>query len=342
MTEYGYNLLGRLSEIFAPAGCEDAVLSAIEAEISAYCDEIRRDRAGNLIALIKAEKPCGKLLFATNADEVGFMITDTDDDGRLYITPLGPIETDTLSGRQVYVGNSEKTSLAVACAKPIHEQSGDERSKPTAWDKLYIQTGVKKGGEQNIKAGDFGTFRGNFGEIGHNIKGKALDTRADCAILCEMIKRIKEENIPHENDLYFAFTVRGKLNRSGAVNAARGIAADRAVVLEYAPCADISEIPGQFVCARLGGGAVFPLADMKTIFAGDDTAALIGEAETRGIKYQINGVVTGAGDAAYYQRDGGSGTVALAMPCRYPNTASCVINKEDYDSVLALSLALVK
>lgn len=132
MTEYGCNLLGRLSEIFAPAGCEDAVISAIEAEIGAYCDELRRDRAGNLIALIKAEKPCGKLLFATNADEVGFMITDTDDDGRLYITPLGPIETDTLSGRQVYVGNSEKTSLAVACAKPIHEQSGDERSKPTA------------------------------------------------------------------------------------------------------------------------------------------------------------------------------------------------------------------
>lgn len=111
MTEYGYNLLGRLSEIFAPAGCEDAVISAIEAEIGAYCDELRRDRAGNLIALIKAEKPCGKLLFATNADEVGFMITDTDDDGRLYITPLGPIETDTLSGRQVYVGNSKKQAL---------------------------------------------------------------------------------------------------------------------------------------------------------------------------------------------------------------------------------------
>ena len=342
MTEYGYHLLAKLSEVFAPAGCEEAVLSEIEAEISAYCDELHRDRAGNLIALIKAEKPCGKLLFAANADEVGFMITDTDDDGRLYITPLGAIETDTLSGRPGYVGNEEKTVLAVACAKPIHDQSGDERTKPTPWDKLYIQTGVKKGEEQSIKAGDFGTFRGNFGMLGHNVKGKALDSRAPCTVLCEMIKRIREDKLPHENDLYFAFTVRGKLNRSGAVNAARGISADKTVVLEHAPAADISEIPEQLVCARLGSGAVLPLADMKTIFAGDDMAALMTEAEARGIKYQIKGVVTGAGDAAYYQRDGGGKTVALAIPCRYPNTGSCVINKEDYDAVLALSLALVK
>lgn len=342
MTKYGYELLGRLSETFAPSGCETAVLSAIETEISEYCDELRYDRAGNLIAVIKAEKPDGKLLFAANADEAGFMITDTDDEGRLHVTPLGPIETDVLSGRRVYVGDGGSLSIAVACAKPIHEQSADERSKPTPWDKLYIQTGVKKGETQTVKAGDFGTFVGNFGEIGHNIKGKALDTRAACAILCEMIRRIREENIPHESDIYFAFTTRGKLGRSGAVNAARGIAADRAVVLEHAPCADISDVPEQLVGAKLGAGAVISHTDAKTIFDSDDVSALKKEAEAHGIKYQMKGVVTGAGDASYYQRDGGSHTVSVGLPCRYPNTASCVINKDDYEAVLALSLALVK
>lgn len=342
MTEYGYDLLKRLSEAFAPSGCESAVLSLIESEIGAYCDEIHRDRAGNLIALIKAEKPGGKLLFASNADEVGFMITDTDDDGRLYVTPLGAIETDTLSGRRVLVGNADKTAAAVAASKPIHEQSGDERSKPTAWDKLYIQTGVKKGEEQPIKAGDFGTFSGNFGEMGHAVKGKALDSRAGCAILCEMIKRIREEKLPHGHDLYFAFTVRGKLNRSGAVNAARGISADKAVVIGYAPAADISDIPENLICARLGGGACVSYADAKTILRACDADAVISAAKENNIKYQIKGIVTGAGDAAYYQRDGGAAVVCVDLPCRYPNTASCMINKEDYDAVLGLSRALVK
>lgn len=342
MTEYSCNLLGKLSGAFGPSGCEGAVISDIEKNIAPYCDEIRRDRAGNLIAVIKAEKPCGKLLFAANADEVGFMITDTDDDGRLYVTPLGPIETDTLSGRRVLVGNAKKASVAVAASKPIHEQSGDERSKPSPWDKLYIQTGTKKGEEQSIKAGDFGTFLGNFGELGHNIKGKALDSRAPCAILCEMIKRIKEEKIYHETDLYFAFTVRGKLNRSGAVNAARGISPDRAVVISYAPAADISDIPENLVCTKLGGGVALSFADAKTILRPCDAEAVRKTAEENGIKYQIKGMITGAGDAAYYQRDGGAATVCADIPCRYPNTASCVISKEDYDAVLALSLALVK
>ena len=44
--------LKTLSAAIAPSGREDAVAKLVEEEIAPFCDEIRTDKVGNLIAVI--------------------------------------------------------------------------------------------------------------------------------------------------------------------------------------------------------------------------------------------------------------------------------------------------
>ena len=48
MTEYGYNLLGRLSEIFAPAGCEDAVVVFPSLPVTAYIRPAKSEQKASI------------------------------------------------------------------------------------------------------------------------------------------------------------------------------------------------------------------------------------------------------------------------------------------------------
>ena len=51
---YGTELVGKLSELFGPSGCEGNVAEFIISQIDDCCDAYCTDRAGNVIA-----KMCG-------------------------------------------------------------------------------------------------------------------------------------------------------------------------------------------------------------------------------------------------------------------------------------------
>lgn len=129
----------------------------VKAELGGVCDEITTDKVGNLIARIAPKKrnPRGRILLAAHMDEPGFMVKNIDGDGRLRLSLLGNLDTRTLSGRRVTLVSGVR---GVVSAKPIHAQSGDERSKPTLADKLYIELGAKDKAEAEalVRLGDYG------------------------------------------------------------------------------------------------------------------------------------------------------------------------------------------
>jgi len=343
-------LLQTLSSLVAPSGRETAVADRIRAEIEPYCDELFSDKIGNLIARVSPEHPAeGKrVMFTSHMDEVGFMVKNIDGDGRIRIVPLGGIDTRTMSGRRVVFGNGV---CGIVMSKPIHSQSADERSKPTSFDKLYIELGAKDKAEAEtlVHIGDFGTFEPKFVSLANGLyAGKALGGRASCVLLCELLRgaAADKRNGTLKNDCYFVFTVKREIARASfaAEAAAFTVRPDFAVVLDVAPAADFGGASETACGSKLGGGVVIAPADIKTIYDRTMFRNAITCCEQNGIRYQYPASAAGAGGeaGAIHKTASGSRMLSLGIPTRNLHSGAEIIGTADYEAAFSLGSALVR
>ncbi len=339
-------LIEKLSLAFGPSGCEGEVAVRIREVLSDLPIEWTEDRMGNLVAHLKGPEGAPRVMLSAHMDEVGFMITEIEEKGFLRFSNLGGIDPLVLCGRAVLIGNEEKRVLGVISAKGIHFQDAEERKRiPTAED-LYIDIGVtsREEAEQWVARGDFGTFDTAFLTFGKDkayMSGKALDDRAGCAVLIEVLRAVADKLLPV--DLYFAFTVREEIGISGATVVANRIAPDIAVVVEATAMADLPNVAAAKRVADMGKGGVLSLLDRGTIYDRDliDKALSIGK--EKGIPVQVKRYVSGGNDAAHIQRTGkGVRCLALSLPTRYLHAPVTVAKISDAEAMVALLTGLLE
>ncbi len=333
-----FKLLEKLSTAFGPSGCEDEVADIIKNEIGHFADEIITDALGNFIVKING-KTDKKMMLSAHMDEVGFMVRKTDDLGCIYFHTVGSISDGALLSRRVTVKASDgKKYAGVIDAKAIHSQSAKERKEYIPIDKMHINIGASTKEEVDglVSLGDFGVFDSDFVKFGNGfIKGKALDDRVGCAVMCEIIKKIKEENITPEYTLYFAFTTREEVGRSGAITAAEAVQPDFALILECTAVADIPETPAHKTVSKLTDGVALSLMDHSTVYRREVIEKMMSLAKDKNVKYQIKTLVSGGNDAGHIHKSaGGVRCATLSVPSRYIHSACSVIHEDDYKSML--------
>ncbi len=337
---YGTDLLEKLSLAFGPTGCEDDVAYIIKEQIEGYYDSITESFPGNIIARVKGQGH-GKLMLSAHMDEVGFMISDVDDDGFLYIQTVGGMDPKVLSGRTVSIKGYNGDVNGLICAKAIHMQSAEERKKATPVDKMYIDIGAdnRADAEQYVEKGDYAVFDSDFVRFGDGmIKGKALDDRCGCTVLCDVMRWIKDNNITPYYDLYFAFTVREETGMSGAMVAAQVIKPDYSLVIECTAVADVHGTPAHKRAAELDKGAVITVMDNGTVYFKEMVEHAMTLAKENCIKAQLKQYVAGGNDAAHIHKSvGGIKCISMSVPSRYIHSASCVIKENDLTSVTELA-----
>lgn len=344
----GLVLLEKLCQAFGPTSCEYEVADMIAAETEGKYDEHISDFIGDHIYRIKG-KTDKKMMLSAHMDEVGFMISAIDDHGYLYFQHVGGFDVKVLCGRKLFVGDHGKEKISgLIASKAIHQQSKEERGKATPIDKMYIDIGAtsKEDAEKYVSVGDYAVFDSDFVRFGDSmIKGKAIDDRLGCAVLCDIIKYIHDNDITPDFDLYFCFTVREEVGRSGAVITANRIQPDMAVVLESTAVGDIANTPEHKRVAKTGDGPTVSVMDNGTVYLPEMVEFALGIGKKYDIPCQIKKYVSGGNDAAHiHKSSGGVKTVSLSCPTRYIHSASCVINEKDYDSMfeLAKHIALCK
>ena len=85
-------LLETLCDIRGVSGFEDDVQQFVMSELEGVCDQVWRDRAGNVIGLKRAasgSQNARKVMFAAHVDEIGLMATHIDADGFILFAPVG-------------------------------------------------------------------------------------------------------------------------------------------------------------------------------------------------------------------------------------------------------------
>lgn len=332
-----YNNIKKLCEMNGISGRESMVAQEIVKQIRPMATTVEVDKLGNVIAFKKGKKePKNKILLSAHTDEVGMIVTGITDKGLLQFDTVGGINAKVILGRKVCM--YEHDVYGVIGTKAVHLQSASERETVVGVDKLYIDIGAdnKAEAEEMVSIGAAVTFIGDYLEFGDNfIKAKAIDDRAGCAIMIEVMKQ------DLEFDCYFTFVVQEEVGLRGAKVASYTVNPDVAIVVESTASGDVSDVKELERVTVMGEGAVVTYMDNATIYHKGLYDFSYKLAKENNIKWQTKTKIAGGNDAGAIQPSrSGVATVAVSIPSRYIHSPANVVKKEDVDAVYELVLAL--
>lgn len=327
--------LKELSDIPGVSGFEGKVREFIKEKIKDKVDQIEVDKLGNLIAFKKG-KVNKKLIISAHMDEVGFIVSNIEEDGKLSILPLGSIDPRVVLGKKVVVG--EKQILGVIGSKPIHLMEGYEK---VSFENIKVDIGTtkKQEAEAKVKIGDFVSFAPNAMVHGEWISGKALDDRGGCSLLIDLIL----EDLDLYYDTFFAFVIQEETGLRGSGPCAFKIKPDLAIVIETTTSGDNPEFPEARRSSELGKGPVITPAHRGYVNDERLFNFAVKVAEENKIPYQIKRRTAGGTDAARIAITTGTPSLVISIPSRYIHSPICVLNINDYRNTFKLlSLILIK
>lgn len=325
-------LLERLSNADGVSGNEGNVRAIVRKEVESYCDEIKVDAMGNLLALKrgKTANPV-KVLAAAHMDEVGFMIVDEDTDGLFSFEVIGGIDERQLLSKIVTIGKEKIPGIIGS--KPIHLMEESEIHSTVSQSAMRID--VAPANASKVKVGDYAAFATRFHQAGGTIFSKALDNRLGIASLIELLK-----HVPENVEFMAAFTVQEELGLRGARVAAYAFQPDFAFALDATPAIDLPRPDGeenvQYNC-RLNAGPAIYLADAGTISDPRLVRFLTETAERNGIPYQFRQPGGGGTDAGVLHKTrAGIPTISISVPGRYAHTAIMMARVQDWENTIRL------
>lgn len=317
--------------------------SSREKKVADYIREACRDHAvstdplGNVIVSVKGKMPAkNKVMLCAHMDEVGVMATHITADGLIKFITVGGIRACVLAGRTVRFENG---TVGVIGIKPVHLCTPEEKTALPETDTLTIDIGAKDKADalQYVQPGDTAVFTSEFVTMGDKILSKAIDDRAGCAVMLDMIR----SGVLY--DTVFVFNVQEEVGLRGSGVSAFGVAPDYAIVLEGTTAADVADVSEEKRVCVLGKGAAVSFMDKATVYDPALYKAALETAEQNGIAVQLKTMVAGGNDAgSIHKARGGIRTVTLNVPTRYIHSASCLCDKNDLFAVRALAEKLAE
>ena len=307
-------------------------------EIKNHIDESKIDKLGNLIAIKRGKIGYPSVMLAAHMDEVGLMTKSIDENGFIKFLPVGGIDDRILVSKAVEIGKDK--IKGVIGSKAIHLQEPDERGKALNHKQLYIDIGAKSRAEAEklVSIGDYITFASRYVEFGNQlIKAKALDDRAGCAALIELLKH------QYNSTIIAAFTVQEEVGLRGAGAAAYRLDPDIAIVVEGTTCHDITDIEEPNFATKLGAGPALSIMDSASYFDKKISKRLMETAREHEISIQFRQTTMGANDAGkiHITREG-IPAAGVSVPCRYIHSPVSVMNKNDYKGCINLLKAFLE
>lgn len=327
--------LEELTNLYGVSGNEGSVRKYIKEKAKAHADEMWTDNLGNLFVHKKGNGK--KIVACAHMDEVGMIVRGIRDDG-LIVYQCPDVDPRTVVSKRVVIGPDNVKG--VIGAKAIHLQTDEEFESALPHEKLYIDIGAKDkaDAQKHVKKGDFICFDTKFERFGSGcIKAKALDDRAGCAVLLEMLAQ------NYDCDFYAVFTVQEERGLRGSKVVSYALDADLALVIEATVANDMPDSLSHQTVTNVGLGAAISVMDGATIVLPKMVNALIDTAKKHNIQYQMRKGAKGGTDAGSIHKAGKGMIVGgISVPCRYIHSPISVCSEEDIKNVFKLADAFIK
>lgn len=311
----------------APSGYEEALQSKIKESIADYVDVIEIDTIGNAIAVKKGPEGSPKVMLSAHCDEIGFLISNIDDSGFLYVQEIGGIDTDLLPGRKVDIHTDKGTIPGIIGKKAIHLTRGEEKKKLEVSDIwIDIAANSKEEAEKSVQIGDFITYAKDavFYDNGL-VASPSTDNRIGVWVLVETAKLLSDKAL--NCSVYFVSSCQEELGARGAKTAADAIRPDFGIAIDVThatdyPTAD-TKLTGNI---KLGKGPVITMGPNINTTLGRQL-----KAAAQGLQVQYEAIARPTGtDANVIQLSScGVKTGLVSIPCRYMHTPYEMVSIQD-------------
>lgn len=326
----------------SPSGFEQQIQEVVRGWAKQYADEVHTDRHGNVIAVRHPvrERSGGeppRIMLAGHCDQIALMVQHIDDNGFLYVQPIGGWDMQILLGQNLTVWGRRGAVNGVIARRAPHLMTGEERNKVPQFTDVWIDIGAKdrKDAEELVEPGDPVTFALGYRPMRNGLAASpAMDDKVGLWTVMETLRLL--HNKPLHSAVYCVSTVQEEIGLRGASTSAYGIHPTVGIAVDVCHATDT---PGndkkQLGDTRLGAGPV--------VFKGPNINPRVldqlrATAQAREISVQVRGTprATGTDANAMQLTREGVATGLIGIPNRYMHSPVEVVSLDDLDRAAQL------
>lgn len=323
--------LQALLESISVSGYEEPVQDVVEAEMEIYADEIRRDEMQNLTCVLNPESET-RIMLSAHADEIGLMISNIREDGRIQVIDRGGIVPSTYPGRQVKIKTTDGIVYGVVEAYRDLFKTENLGTKQFLVD---IGTESREETLKYVKLGDPIVPDTQIRRLaGDRFTARALDDRLGVYIIMEAMKLAKKRSCTV--GVYAASTTGEETTKTGAYWTSARIKPTMAIVVDVTYTSDCSGMdPAEMGTVKLGGGPVLCNSPIVVKSLNERMEVCAEQAGIRVQREAASRLSYTDGDRIHFSNDGVP-MVLVSIPLRYMHMPSEVADRKDVQGCIEL------
>jgi tetrahedral aminopeptidase len=336
MHEASFAFLKNLLQTPSPPGEEQRLQEVVRTWARPLAHELRTDLHGNVIAALN---PNGspRIMLAGHCDQLALMVEHIDDNGFLYVQPMGGWDMQVLLGQKLTLWSKSGPLAAVVSRKAPHLLSADERKKVPEFTDIWIDMGLRDRAEAEslVALGDALTVELGVRPLRNDLLASpALDDKVGVWTVMETLRLLHDK--PLHAAVFCVSTVQEEIGLRGAATSAYGIRPTVGIAVDVTHATDT---PGtekkQVGDTRLNAGPV--------LFRGPNINPHVHErlcaaSRTKHLSLRVRGAppATGTDANAIQLARAGVATGLVGIPNRYMHSPVEVVSLKDLDNAARL------
>ena len=327
-------------------GHEGRVRTFIKQQLNKLGLTTKTDRLGNLIATLEGDTVSPSVMLFAHMDQLGFIVRKIEPDGFVRLERVGGVPERALLSQPVLFQIGEgRDRCGVIANKSHHATEPGEKYQVVPYRDLYVDTGLDSAEAVRAAGINVGTpvvCKPNAMDMQPDkIAGTAIDDRAGCAVLLDVVKALVE--IEKHPTIHIVFSVQEEFNLRGAVVAAQALQPDIAIQIDLMLTGDTPDMT-EVTDVTLGGGpgiSLYSFHGRGTLNGTIPHPALPRLFEQAAAKAKLplqrsaqTGVLT---ETSYVQLVGdGVACIDVGFPCRYTHSSLEVCDLNDLNALANL------
>jgi putative aminopeptidase FrvX len=330
--------LKRLLDTPGPSGFESNAARLWREEAKSFASEVRTDVTGNSMAEVNP-KGSPTIMLDGHIDEIGLIVQYIDDDGFVYVSPIGGWDPQVLVGQRLRFLGRDGDVHGVVGKKPIHLMKQNERELAVKITDLWVDIGAanRAEAEARLSVGDAAVIDSHSMDFSNGrLVSRSIDDRIGAFIVLEALRRYAEK--PGDARVVAAATTQeeiawhggGALVCTNCINPQMAIVVDVTFATDH-PAIDKKEIGDH----KLGSGAVLVRGALISPVVFE---LLRGTAQKKSLPYTVHAAgrdTSTNADAIHIAREGVA-TGLVSVPNRYMHSPNEMVSLADVDSIATL------
>lgn len=319
------------------ASNEKAVSRIMKKYVEKSVDEVSYDNLGS-IAFAKKGTEDLTLMFAGHIDEIGFLVKNIDDDGYIYLHPVGGWWPHVLLGSLVTITTEQdKKYIGVVGSQAPHGMKPEVRKQVMELKDVFVDIGVDNKQavlDCGIQIGDMVTPKSEFVTLAdpNYLAAKAWDDRIGALIVAQVMRNLQD--VQTAATIVGVGTVQEEVGLRGAKTAAYKVKPDVAITLDVTIADDTPKGDKRI---KMGKGITIEIGDASHFGHRKLVSHMKELAKEMGFDVQLELMAGGGTDSGEIHKSmDGVMAITVSIPSRYIHSHYAIVHKKDVQQTIEL------